>query len=129
MLRRVGRLAVVKIPILLGCTRVGDTWCPVHGGCTCPDNDPGCVLHGERTDHAERGAADTPATVSRYWRVLYDSPGSKDHVSSALLRPETVHAHLQWLAEFGHATNIRVEETVLTLATRGVPVAAFEQQP
>lgn len=118
-----------KIPILLGCTRVGDTWCPVHGGCTCPDGDPHCTLHSEHTDHAERAAADTPATVSRYWQVRYDSHGAKNHCSSALVHPDAVHAHLKWLAEFGRATNVRVEETVLTLATREVPVALFDQQP
>jgi hypothetical protein len=49
------------------CTGLAATWCPNHGDCSCPPkengerdlDDPGCPLHSESSDHAER-AEDAP---------------------------------------------------------------------
>lgn len=48
-----------------GCTWVAASWCPVHGSCTCPEdeelsangyrksmNDEDCPLHSSRSEHA-----------------------------------------------------------------------------
>lgn len=35
------------------CTALAARWCPVHGSCSCPedDNAEACPLHGLTTDH------------------------------------------------------------------------------
>jgi hypothetical protein len=44
---------------LEGCTGIAARWCPIHGGCTCPEGYDadldyyGCPLHSEKSSHAE----------------------------------------------------------------------------
>lgn len=49
------------------CTGVSAKWCPVHGDCTCPNNngdydslnDDDCPLHSASSQHAEEQGIQT----------------------------------------------------------------------